>query len=314
MSVPTVTPRQQPAFNRLAAAVRHALVAHAPQPRPAKPVEPEPAAPCPAIAAMTKALRTAENEGKEGHEKSVSTEVSSTPSVPCDLAEAPPPEVDAVNASGRQQAALLRRHAAMLGARIRAARELNGMALIEFATAVGHKNPTQPSLWEAGRRAVPAYELATVARALSVSVDYLLGLTDDPDADPSQARRTALVQHLREQLEAVAGGLADAVLESGAEVEAALRTTGLVTRCENVHRALERFRAANGSVFDDLRGGALVVRSVRELMEAAETIGAELGDVAERRARAARRARQAMHGTVTDPGKPNSEGAKRAAK
>lgn len=221
-----------------------------------------------------------------------------------DLDDAPP-EADAVSAA--------RRHAVALGARIRAAREINGMAQGDFAKAIGHKNPTQPSLWEAGRRPVPTHEIATVARVLAVSTDFLHGLTDDPDADPAQSRRNALVQHLRDQLEAVAGGLADAALEGGAEVEAALRTTRLMTRCETVRVAFERFKAANEAQFDELRGGAWVVRATHELMEAAATVGAELEGVAERRARAAIRARQAMQGAAIDSEKPASEGAQRAA-
>lgn len=187
-----------------------------------------------------------------------------------------------------------RRLAILIGSRIRAAREANGLSQGELAKAIGHAKQTQPSLWEAGKRLAPISELPGLAKALDTSTDFLLGLTDDMDADPSAARRGLLVQHLRDQLEAVAGSLADVALESGLELEGSLRTSKLLTLCDHMQRAVQRFKAANAEAFDDLPAGALLIRSAQELASAAVTVGAELDGVGQRRERAARKAKTAM--------------------
>jgi len=187
-----------------------------------------------------------------------------------------------------------RRLAILVGSRIRAAREANGIAQFELAKAIGHQNSAQPSLWEAGRRLIPMTDLARVAKALDTTADYLLGLTDDMDGDPAEVRRGLLVQHLRDQLEAVASTLAGAVLESGLELEGAMRSTQLMTRCADVQQAVSRFRSANADAFEDMPAGALLVRSVRELAEAATAVGAELDGLGLRRERAARMVKTAM--------------------
>lgn len=187
-----------------------------------------------------------------------------------------------------------RRLAGLIGSRIRAAREAGNIGQFELSRVIGHATPTQPSLWEAGKRLVPLAELPGLAKALGVSVDFLIGLDNDMDAGPERSRRGLLVQCLRDQLEAVASNLADAVLESGGELEGALRTTRLLSKCADVQHAVNRFRAANAASFEDMPAGALLVRSVRELAEAAVAVGVELDGVGHRRERAARKAKMAM--------------------
>lgn len=192
------------------------------------------------------------------------------------------------------QALRNRKLAVLIGARIVAARELSGLQQVEFSRAIGHKTPAQPSLWESGRRLVPLADVPTVARVLGVSSDFLLGLSDEPDRDPAVARRSLLTQHLRDQVEAFAGHMADAVLEGGIEVEGALRSTKLLSRCHDLQRAVDRFKAANADRFDDMPAGALLLRSTRELAEAVEVVAAELDGVGRRRERAASQAKAAM--------------------
>lgn len=255
-----------------------------------------------AMSQMAKALETRETEAGERHETAGKAEILSTPcagEVPAANDNTAPPKDNVSDPSrvsdGVGDASLENRRLAILvGSRIRAAREANGVSQGELAKAIGHAKQTQPSLWEAGKRLAPISELPGLAKALDTTTDYLLGLTDDMDADPAQARRGLLVQHLRDQLEAVAGNLADVALESGLELEGALRNSRLLTRCEGVRVALDRFRAANQDQFDDMRGGAWLDRTTRELMEAAKAVESELDGVAHRRERAARAAREAM--------------------
>lgn len=204
-------------------------------------------------------------------------------------------DVNAVISSEPDAHALRNRKLAVLiGSRIVAARELSGLQQLEFSRAIGHKTPAQPSMWESGRRLVPLADVPTVARVLGVSADFLLGLSDEPDRDPAVARRSLLTQHLRDQVEVFAGHMADAALESGVEIEGALRSTKLLSRCHDLQCAVDRFKAANADCFDDLPAGALLLRSVRELAEAVEVVAAELDGVGRRRERAARKAKAVM--------------------
>ncbi len=285
-------------FSALALAAHQALKPMAPPPQ----ADPDPEQGRAALDQMAKALETREPEAGECHETAGKVEVLSTPcagEVPAANDNTAPPMDNVSDPSrasdGVGDASLEnRRLAILIGGRIRAAREANGVSQGELAKAIGHAKQTQPSLWEAGKRLAPISELPGLAKALDTSADFLLGLTDDMDADPSAARRGLLVQHLRDQLEAVAGSLADVALESGSELEGALRASKLLTRCEEVRVALDRFRAANESRFDDMRGGAWLERTTRELMEAATAVGSELDGVGQRRERAARKAKTAI--------------------
>jgi len=66
-----------------------------------------------------------------------------------------------------------------LGDRLRKARELRGMAVKEIAKALNISPKTWYG-WESGIRSPSPDMLHKIARILEVSVDYLLGLTDDP--------------------------------------------------------------------------------------------------------------------------------------
>lgn len=285
-------------FSPLALAAHQALKPTAPQPQ----ADPDPEQSRAAISQIAQALAVGETEADQAHEQVEEVVVQSArPAVevpvandntaqPIDNVSDPSRASDGVGDASLEN----RRLAILIGSRIRAAREANGVSQGGLAKAIGHAKQTQPSLWEAGKRLAPISELPGLAKALDTSADFLLGLTDDMDADPSAARRGLLVQHLRDQLEAVAGSLADVALESGLELEGSLRTSKLLTLCDHMQRAVHRFKAANAEAFDDLPAGALLIRSAQELASAAVTVGAELDGVGQRRERAARAAREAM--------------------
>jgi len=184
----------------------------------------------------------------------------------------------------------------LIGERIRFARETFGVNQQQFAAAICHVKSTQPSLWEKGHRLPPITELPNIARALGCSVDYLLGVSGEMEHDVGESRRALLVGHLRDQLEAVADHLADVALVSGSEVEASMRGTRLLSLCQDMEKAVQRFKAANAEAFDDMKAGALLVHAARELAEAAAAVGGALDGVVLRRERAALQAKQVMAG------------------
>ena len=67
----------------------------------------------------------------------------------------------------------------MLGERLAASRERAGKAQVDLAVALG-RDRTLISHVEAGRSGLSPESLVIAATELEVSVDYLLGLTDDP--------------------------------------------------------------------------------------------------------------------------------------
>ncbi len=76
----------------------------------------------------------------------------------------------------------------MLAERLRTARGRAGLTQKELAIAVG-KDRSLLSHVEGGRKGLAYEALAVLAQALNVSVDYLLGLTDDPDPTNDQLAR-----------------------------------------------------------------------------------------------------------------------------
>jgi len=65
------------------------------------------------------------------------------------------------------------------GARVRAAREAAGLTQMALAI-LAEVDGANVSAIETGRRDASSRKVAALARALNVSADYLLGLTDDP--------------------------------------------------------------------------------------------------------------------------------------
>ena len=84
--------------------------------------------------------------------------------------------------------------------RLIAARLLNGYSQNEAASLSGYSNGSQLSLWEAGRRPPPLVPLVQFADAMNVSLDYLLGRSDDPERDVRLVRQNACIRAVRATL------------------------------------------------------------------------------------------------------------------
>lgn len=67
----------------------------------------------------------------------------------------------------------------MIGQRIKEAREIAGHTQSSLAELMGI-NHQQVWRWESGKYIPEAEKIASLAKALNVSSDYLLGLSDDP--------------------------------------------------------------------------------------------------------------------------------------
>lgn len=305
-------------LSRLAAAVRIALV---PQPTTAS-VETDPDQGCAAMELMARSLETRQNEAGESRERAVKVDRSGTPlageeassieqgaagfdkvsgsnrageeiGAPGDAADGDEAEDQGTLSMADSTAEQRRRMRdtqelrEMIGSRIRAAREFGAVSQTDFAQWIGHRKSTQPSLWEKGARLPPVHELPNIARVLGVSIDFLMGLTEEPEPDQRTARRVQVVSQVRAAVEAMADVLADQLLHEAGAVDGLVRSVGLVTKVERLVSAVGAVRASNADAFDEvLRGGATLVRAAAEAQKAAAMVGAAMdaADVATERA------------------------------
>lgn len=171
----------------------------------------------------------------------------------------------------------------VIGQRITAARELNGLAQGELAQAMGFANSTQLSLWEQGRRLPPLHLISSLSTNLSVSCDWLLGLCNEPERISAVAGRNALVRRMADLLKRNSQAVADVLLTAGQfDPSPELRATRVCSLVADLCDAVARFRQVNPELFDDARAGALLLRTAKDAREAIDKV-ATLIDASDRR-------------------------------
>ncbi len=155
-----------------------------------------------------------------------------------------------------------------IGPRLVGARELNGIPQQEAAQLAGMANGTQWSLWEAGRRAPPLYAVLAASKALGVSMDFLFGLSNDPERDARAARRNACVQAVRKMLTQTAESIADGIETSDtlAGPDASNFRELLDAAC-SLTAGVEQYHRLNVEQFEESRGGATVLAAVGRMEE-----------------------------------------------
>lgn len=157
-----------------------------------------------------------------------------------------------------------------IGPRLQTARELGGFSQVELAEALGYANTTQTSLWEKGARDAPLHMLVRASTVLGVSMDYLVGLTDEPDRDPSAVRRRAYLDSVRTQVnrlaEEVVGTFEVADRLAGPDAD---HFRQLVRSADALCCALDAFHRSNVDHFERLRGVAAVTTATADARRAA---------------------------------------------
>lgn len=93
--------------------------------------------------------------------------------------------------------------------RLRSLREREGQSQEEFAKRLG-LSQQQITRWETGKWTPQADALVTIAQSLGITVDYLLGMTDDPSrpVDTLTAEEREVINLLRRQREQQTGAKA----------------------------------------------------------------------------------------------------------
>lgn len=182
----------------------------------------------------------------------------------------------------------------VIAERLNHGRALAGLSQVEMASAMGLKSSTQLCLWERAQRMPPLHALLSAADVLGVSIDFLVGVSDEPDRDPQVARRTALLGAMRQMLEQHAAAAADVILAAEIDPTNVIRAHALCGKTAELARAVEQFRQKNSDTFDELPMGALLLRLARDAAEAAQQVAAFLDEADDRRYRASASARRVV--------------------
>lgn len=156
----------------------------------------------------------------------------------------------------------------IMAKRFKASRDMNGLGQTEAARKIGWSNATQLSIIEEGRgRMCPMWALEAASRVYGVSVDYLIGVSDEPERDPKLSERKAVMRNVHGMMMSTAETIVERVhlyMASGAPSIVTARR--FIASAEELVEAVNRMYEINRQAFDeDLRGAATVVAKMDNL-------------------------------------------------
>jgi transcriptional regulator with XRE-family HTH domain len=150
---------------------------------------------------------------------------------------------------------------AIIGERFIAARQINGYQQQEAAEKIGYGNGTQLSLVENGTRLPPLPILIRAVETFGVSMDYLVGISDEPERDPRLAEKQSAMRHVSGMFSGLSEILVTQLqhyLTKGAP--SVLATRALLKAGQGLVDAVQTLRNRNNDAFDELVGGATVLK------------------------------------------------------
>lgn len=155
-----------------------------------------------------------------------------------------------------------------VGARFIAAREMNGWSQGEASAKIGYKTSAQLCLWEQGKRLPPIDQMIIASMVYGTSLDYLYGLSDEPERDPRAAEQQAIMRQMQDMLtanaQAVAGALMVQVRSGGPSM---VTVNSLNAKAASAAASIRKFQELNHKKFDDLRGGNTLMVAAAALEE-----------------------------------------------
>lgn len=161
--------------------------------------------------------------------------------------------------------------------RIISARIMNGLCAVEAAKRLGYANSTQLSLIESGDRKMPNdwQFLLRMSAVYSVSVDYLLGTSPNPERDAIASQHFALMRGFEHLQQLQAATMTTAFVRYVAQASSSPDLESLCRAADAVRDALAALRSR--SEFDELRGGNTLLSAVGKLDTAMEAVRATIG-------------------------------------
>lgn len=165
-----------------------------------------------------------------------------------------------------------------IGAKMREARELCGYSQTKAAKLLGYKNSSKLAKIEnaTDTNSVPISILHRASKVYDVSLDFLFGVSDDWERDPVVSQQRVVGQWLYEHWERAKNAEVNAIrvlFNKLSVIEKA--ATHAVTRSKENHEAVTRVQEINPQ-FDDMKGGARLLRLLAETAEEAMGISHEL--------------------------------------
>lgn len=149
----------------------------------------------------------------------------------------------------------------LIGKRLKAARRAAKMTEMDIARLLGQQGLAQISLAESGDRLPPLLSLVKMAKAYAVPLDYLVGIHDDPIADPMESNQAVVVNAVSQSMQGCYGKFVAAISQHVGVTLAGFSTDreDLKELCKiagEAKAALDRVKALNPEFEEDWRGSA----------------------------------------------------------
>jgi transcriptional regulator with XRE-family HTH domain len=165
-----------------------------------------------------------------------------------------------------------------IGERLREARELCGYSQQKAAKLLGYSNSSKLAKIEAASdtNSVPLWLIPKAAEVYGVSIDYLFGVSDNWERDPIISQEQQIGQWLEARWQQVRDAQETAFKALHAkQAELSAAVDRIQRRSKENLACVEHVRQSNEE-FDDLRGGAKLLRLLTETAEDAMGLGFEL--------------------------------------
>jgi transcriptional regulator with XRE-family HTH domain len=167
------------------------------------------------------------------------------------------------------------------GARMKQAREIAGFSQKKAARKLGYGNSSKLAKIEGATdtNSVPLWLIPKAAKVYMVSVDYLFGVSDDWERDPAVSAERELCAGLLEIWERTKIAETQAIKTMQKKQASIVKAiTNMLARTKENLEYVEHVRQSNEE-FDDLRGGAKLLRLLAETAEDAMGLSYELNKI-----------------------------------
>jgi transcriptional regulator with XRE-family HTH domain len=175
----------------------------------------------------------------------------------------PRPERDEAAERNLEQCAIVR----TIGQRLREARELCNMSQLMAAERLGYSNSSKLAKVEnsSDTCSVPLWLIVRAAKLYDVSVDFLFGLSDDWESDPAARNANAIHHFLLEARAREAAREIEALRRFGSRLDLIeTATVELSDAMDWLFAVIIRFWELNKAEFEDMKGGATLVKALEK--------------------------------------------------
>jgi transcriptional regulator with XRE-family HTH domain len=168
------------------------------------------------------------------------------------------------------------------GARMKEARDICGYSQIKAAELLGYENSSKLAKIEGATdtNSVPLWLIIKAAHTYDVSIDFLFGMSNDWERDPVVSQQRQVGAWLFEHWERAKIAEVNAIRVLQNKISAIEKVASrLLIRSKDNVEAIEKVQELNPGEFEELRGGAKLLRYLQETAEDAMGLSYELKKV-----------------------------------